>query len=247
MVFACVKLLAAQTVEPTPGSIQDFAALVPLPKQFSFEQQLQSGTQGGAGSSNPFAWQHGAQIRPWVHYDGIRNVTLTGSVSYIYAFTIAGTSNYRHPEWRVTSFGTVRQALNGASLYEQVRFELLNFRAGNGDVQHLPRVRFRFGQNVYLAESRWKPFVGLYEEAITEFPQASYSQVHFQGARFFAGYGFGYRKRATVLLGFKAEAEVSTSGSTVTLYYGPVFSLEYYFSRREVNEKHKRTTAFKDF
>jgi len=59
--------------------------------------------------------------------------------------------------------------------------------------------------------------------------------------------GFDYRKRLNVLLGFRAEAEVSSSGSTVTLFYGPAFSIEYRFTHRELNEKHQRTTAFKDF
>jgi hypothetical protein len=36
------------------------------------------------------------------------------------------------------------------------------------------------------------------------------------------------------LLGFKTEAEVSSSGSTVTLLYGPVFSFEYHFTRGEI-------------
>jgi hypothetical protein len=242
-----IRLLAAQSVSPTPGSIQDLSTQVPLPYQFSFEQQIQSGTQGGSDSGNPFAYGHAAQVRPWLHYDGIPNTTITGSVSYIYYFTVPGTSYYRHPEWRVTVIGNLRQALSGGSLYEQIRFELLNFRASNGDVQHLPKVRFRFGQNLYLSDGSSKPYLGLYEEAIMQFPQASYSSVHFQGARFFAGYGFDYRKRASFLLGFKAEAEVSSSGSTVTLFYGPVFSIEYRFAAREINEKHKRTTAFKDF
>jgi hypothetical protein len=234
-------------VAPTPGSIQDFATQLPLPYQFSFEPQIQSGTQGGSTNANPFAYGHGMQVRPWVHYDGIPNVTITGSVSYIYSFTVPGTSNYKHPEWRVTVLGNLRQTLSSASLYEQLRFEELNFRASNGDVQHLPRVRFRFGQNLYLSERSSRPYLGVYEEAITQFPQASYSGVHFQGARFFAGYGFDYRKRMSVLVGFKAEAEVSTSGSTVTLYYGPVFSVKYNLTRGETNEKHQRTTAFKDF
>ena len=124
---------------------------------------------------------------------------------------------------------------------------MLNFRASNGEVQHLPRVRVRFGQNLFLSERASKPYLGIYEEAIVQFPQPSYSKEHFQGARFFAGYGFDYRKRLNVLLGFRAEAEVSSSGSTVTLFYGPAFSIEYRFTHRELNEKHQRTTAFKDF
>jgi hypothetical protein len=139
-------------------------------------------------------------------------------VSYIYYFTVPGTSYYRHPEWRFTALGNLRQTLSGGSLYEQLRFELLNFRASNGAVQHLPRVRLRFGQNLYLSEGRSKPYLGLYEEAIVQFPKASYSHVHFQGARFFAGYGFELRRRAHILLGFKAEGEVSSNGSTVTLF-----------------------------
>jgi hypothetical protein len=247
MLLICMRILAAQTVSPAPASIQDFSALVPLRDQFTFEQQFQSGTQGGSASGNPFAYRHGAQVRPWLHYDGLPNITITISVSYIYYFTVPGTSNYRHPEWRPTVLGNLKQDFSGGSLYEQIRFESLNFRAGNGDVQHLPRVRFRFGQNVHLSEGSSRPYLGLYEEAITQFPQPSYSRVHFQGARFFAGYGFDYGRRATFLLGFKAEAEVSSSGSTVTLFYGPVFSIEYHFTPREINEKHKRTSAFKDF
>jgi hypothetical protein len=125
--------------------------------------------------------------------------------------------------------------------------QLLNFRASNGDVQHLPRIRLRFGQNLFLSEHPSKPFLGIYEGALVQFPEPSYSRQHFQGARFFAGYGFYYRKRVELLLGFKVEAEVSTNGSTVTLFYGPAFSVEYRFTRRQMNEKHLRTTAFKDF
>jgi hypothetical protein len=247
ILLVCIRLLAAQNVSPTPGSIQDIMTRFPLPYQFSFEPEIQVGTQGNSSNGNPFAYGHGMQLRPWLHYDAIPNTTITGCVSYVYAFTVPGTDNYKHPEWRITALGNLRQSLSGGSLYEQVRFELLNFRASDGEVQHLPRVRVRFGQNLYLSEGRSKPYLGLYEEAITQFPKASYSGVHFQGARFFAGYGFDYRRRTTVLVGFKAEAEVSSSGSTVTLFYGPVFSIKYNFTRGEINEKHRRTTAFKDF
>jgi hypothetical protein len=71
--------------------------------------------------------------------------------------------------------------------------------------------------------------------------------VHFEGARFFAGCGFHYANGIILLLGFKAEAEVYSSGSAVTLFYGPAFSVEYGFSKHKVNIKHQRTTAFKDF
>jgi hypothetical protein len=37
------------------------------------------------------------------------------------------------------------------------------------------------------------------------------------------------------------------SGSAVTLFYGPVLSLSHNFTKREINEKHRRTTGFKDF
>jgi hypothetical protein len=214
---------------------------------FSFEPQIQNGVQGNSNTGNPFAYEHATQIRPWLHYNGIPDATITTAVSYIYYYTVPGTSYTKHPEWRFTTFGTLRQSLSGGSLYEQLRFEMLNFRASNGDVQHLPRIRFRFGQNLFLSEGRSKPYLGLYEEAIVQFPQPSYSGVHLQGARFFAGYGFECGTRTRILLGFKAEAEVSSSGSTVTVFYGPVFSIDHHFTRRDINEKHRRTTAFKDF
>jgi hypothetical protein len=141
--------------------------------------------------------------------------------------------------------------VHGGSLYEQVRGELLNFRDSHGAVQHLPRVRFRLGQNLYLGEGGaklGKPYLGLYQEAILQFPKPSYSHVNFTSARFFAGGGFELGSRTQVLLGFKAEGEVSSSGSTVTLFFGPAFSVEYNFRRRQpLHENHQRTTAFKDF
>jgi uncharacterized protein DUF2490 len=238
----------AQTADPLPASVQDIASQWALPAGFGFEQQIQSGTQGSSISGNPFAYRHGVQIRPWLHYDGIRNTTVTGGVSYIDYFSVPGTSNYNHPEWRVTAYGTLKQPLTAGSLYEQVRFELLNFRDSQQVTQHLPRLRFRFGQNVDLGEGGLKPYLGVYEEAIVQFPKASYSRVSFQGARFFAGYGFRWGARTNVLLGFKAEGEVSSSGSSVTLYYGPAFSIEYNFRRdHPLSETHQRTTAFKDF
>jgi hypothetical protein len=247
MLWIGVSVLTAQTLATNPGSIQNFSSPIPMPHQLSFEPEIQSGMQSNSSDGNPFAFQHAFQVRPWLHYDGIRNLTITGGPSYIYYFTVPGTSYYKHPEWRFTGFASLRQRISGGSLYEQLRVELLNFRASDGAVQHLPRVRFRFGQNLALSEGRTKPYLGLYEEAITQYPQASYSRVHFQGARFFAGYGFDYRSRATFLFGFKAEAEVSSSGSTVTLFYGPVFSITYNFFHGEINEKRRRTTAFKDF
>jgi hypothetical protein len=113
--------------------------------------------------------------------------------------------------------------------------------------RHLPRLGFRLGQNLYLGEASFRPYLGVYEEAILQFPQPSYSRVSFEGARFFAGYGFEWGTRTQVLLGFKAEGEVSTSGSTVNLYFGPAVSIEYNFGRRDMNENHKGITAFKDF
>ena len=178
----CMRVLGAQTISPIPGFLHDVGAQIPVPEQFSIEPQLQLGMHGNSGNGNPFAYAHGLQSRLWLHYDAIANVTLTGAVSYLSYFTVPGTTYYRHPEWRFTTFGTVKQHLRGGSLYEQLRLELLNFRASNGDVQHLPRVRARIGQSLYLSEHPSKPFLGLYEEAIVQFPAPSYSKEHFQGA-----------------------------------------------------------------
>jgi hypothetical protein len=243
--------LNGQTLSTVPGFLQDFSGQFPLPAEFSLEQQIQIGTQGNVANGNPFAYGHALQFRPWLHYDGIPNTTLTGSVSYIYYFTVPSTSYYRHPEWRDTLMGTLKQPLHGGSLYEQIRGELLNFHDSHGVVQHLPRIRLRFGQNIYLGEGGSKvskPYLGFYQEAILHFPQPSYSHVVFTSARFFAGCGFKLGSRTEVLLGFKAEGEVSSSGSTVTLFFGPAFSFEYNFrGRHPMQENHQRTTAFRDF
>src|SRR5579864_503963 len=175
LLFA-MSAMSGQTLDPVPGFLQDLSGQIPISADFSLEQQIQIGTQGNSTNSNPFAYGHALQFRPWLHFDGIPNTTLTGSVSYIYYFTVPGTSYYRHPEWRDTLMGTMKQPLHGGSLYEQVRSELLNFHDSHGAVQHLPRVRFRLGQNLYLGEggSRLnKPYLGLYQEVILQFPQPS--------------------------------------------------------------------------
>jgi hypothetical protein len=220
----------AQVVDPVPGFLQDDAGQISQPAEFSFEPQIQAGTQANSTTSNPFAYWHGLQIRPWLHYDGIRNVTLTGSASYIDYFSVPETRNYRYHQWRVTAMGTLKQPLSGGPCIK-IRFEWLNFGTSNGAVQHLPRPRIRFGQNLYLGEGGAKPYLGVYEEAIPQFPKPSYSHVTFQGARFFPGGGFRVGGRTTVLAGLRADAKVSSSGSTVTLYYGPAFSVEYNFRR----------------
>jgi hypothetical protein len=84
--------LHAQVVDPIPAFLQDYAGQLRLPAGFSFEQQIQAGTQGNASTSSPFAYWHALQIRPWFHYYGIRNVTLTGSVSYIDYFYVRETT-----------------------------------------------------------------------------------------------------------------------------------------------------------
>jgi hypothetical protein len=92
-----VRFLSAQSVSPTPGSTQDVVVQVSL-GQFTFEQQFQSGTQGGFGTASPFACGDGAQVRPWLHYDGIPHMTITGAVSYIYSSRVPGACDYRHQE-----------------------------------------------------------------------------------------------------------------------------------------------------
>ncbi len=251
LLLLALPALNGQTLDPVPGFLQDLSGQFPLPAEFSFEQQIQVGLQGNSTDGNPFTYGHALQFRPWVHYDRIPNTTLTGSVSYIYYFTVPATSYYRHPEWRDTLMATLKQPLHGGSLYEQIRGELLNFHDSHGVVQHLPRVRFRLGQNLYLGEGGSKlskPYLASYQEAILQFPQPSYSHVTVTSAVIFAGAGFQLGSRTEVLLGFKAEGEVSSSGSTVTLFFGPAFSVSYNFrGRRSMHENHQRTTAFKDF
>src|SRR5262245_12510850 len=120
MLLLCMSLLPAQSLNPIPGSVTDLSAQARLPHEFSFEQQIQAGTQSNSSAGSPFGYWHAVQIRPWVHYDGIRDLTITGSASYIYSFAVAGTTNYKHSEWRFVVFGTLKQRLAGGSLYEQL-------------------------------------------------------------------------------------------------------------------------------
>jgi hypothetical protein len=47
----------------------------------SSEPQFRLGLQGNSGNGNPFAYAHALQFRPWVHYDAITNLTITGAMS----------------------------------------------------------------------------------------------------------------------------------------------------------------------
>src|SRR5215469_8568013 len=87
-----IRILAAQTVNPTPGSIQDLSSAIPVSETFSFEPQIQNGVQGNSTNGNPFAYEHATQIRPWLHYNGIPDTTISSAMSYIYYFTVPGTS-----------------------------------------------------------------------------------------------------------------------------------------------------------
>jgi hypothetical protein len=97
LLLLALPALNGQKFDPVPGFLQDLSGQFPLPAEFSFEQQIQIGTQGNSTDSNPFAYGHALQFRPWLHYDRIPNTTLTGSVSYIYYFSVPATSYYRHP------------------------------------------------------------------------------------------------------------------------------------------------------
>jgi hypothetical protein len=77
----CMRILDAQIISPTPGFLQDVGGQIPVPEQFSFEPQFQLGMQGNSGNGNPFAYTHGLQFRPWIHYDGVPNLTVTGAVN----------------------------------------------------------------------------------------------------------------------------------------------------------------------
>jgi hypothetical protein len=146
--------------------------------------------------------------------------------------------------WRLTLMATVKQRLPAGSIYEQIRGELLSFDDSHGVGQHVPRLRIRFGQNLFLGEGSArvsKPFLGFYQEAVMQFPRPSYSHVTLTNAEFFGGAGFDLGSRTQVLIGFKAQADVSSSGSTVTIFFGPAFSIEYNFlSHKPIHEHHQR-------
>jgi hypothetical protein len=116
MLLLCQRILDSQTISPTPGFLQDVGGQIPVPEQFSFEPQFQLDVQRNSGNEHPFAYAHGLEFRPWIHYDGVPNLTVTGAVSYVHHFTVPGTNYYRHPEWRFTGFGTLKQTLEGLSM-----------------------------------------------------------------------------------------------------------------------------------
>lgn len=117
VLLLCIRILGAQTVTPTPGSIQDLSSSFPLTETFSVEPQIQNGMQGNSTNSNPFAYEHAAHIRLWLHYDGIRDATLTSAVSYIYYFTVPGTSYTKlYDFWHVEASPVRRFSLRTASL-----------------------------------------------------------------------------------------------------------------------------------
>lgn len=213
-----------------PASFDEIYFQSPDKGNYSSRIDLKIETQGAEWDTNknPFAYSQEFQFRPWLQYHGIKRLELAFSTAYIKHFAIPAVGTKASTEVRVIAMGTLTQTRPWGSLYEQGRFELRNIRdKGATDWQHIPRVRFRFGQTFKVGESRWNHRIPAYQEIMLKDEKDA---PVLDTVRFLGGYGFSPAPRWAATLGFRMDYELK-SGKVFDVFFGPLVTVRYQFGR----------------
>src|SRR5215467_1925188 len=155
----------AQAVPPPntlgfiPASISEIDMAFPLQNKWHISTQLdlQLVTQGAYDNKNPFAYAQRLTARPWIIYNGFKNMKIWLGYTDMKKYEIKSAGNYATHEQRITVMGTFAQKLPKGSMFEQLRVEEKWFDDKNGNPQAYPRLRMRFGVNHFLSQHAAKP------------------------------------------------------------------------------------------
>jgi hypothetical protein len=213
-----------------PSSTQEIDLLSQDMGNYQARLDLQNITQGAEWdvNKNPYAYAQRINIRPWLLYHGIENVDLAFSTSYIRRFDIAAVDAKSSNEIRVTAMGTLTQPRSWGALYQQGRFEMRNIKNERAtDWEHIPRLRFRFGQTFDLGQSRWKPRIPVYQEIILKHQEGDPA---LDTVRFFGGYDFAPAPRWSATLAFLLQYQLK-SAKEFNVFFGPKFVVTHHFGR----------------
>lgn len=226
-----------------PAAIAETDVAFPLYNKWHLSGQadVQLVTQGAYTNGNPFAYAQRFVVRPWIVYEGLKNMKLWIGYARNKKYEVKEAGNYETVEQRFIFMGTYAQHLPKGTMFEQVRFETKFFDDKNGEPQTIPRLRARFGVNHFLRQSAVKPLllapnISYYAEIMFKFPQPDYAKEHFDIFRLSTYYSAGINPNLHFLAGIIAQLQLRANGTQFDVYYGPVMSLRY-----SITPKHRET------
>jgi hypothetical protein len=236
------RLLMAQTPAPAPytmgfvpASIAEVDVAFPIYKKWHLSGQtdIQTVTQGTYDNGNPFAYMQRFVLRPWLIYDGLKNMKLYLGYARNKKYAIEEAGNYETLERRLIVMGAFAQKMPKGTMFEQVRFEMKFFDDRDGVARTIPRLRARYGINHYLRQrDKERPFfkapnISYYAEIMFKFPSKSYAKERFDILRQSVYYSGGVTKNLHFLLGIIAQMQLRTNGKQFDVYYGPIMSFRF--------------------
>ncbi|HJZ78999.1 MAG TPA: DUF2490 domain-containing protein [Pyrinomonadaceae bacterium] len=209
-----------------PAAIEELDLGFPDKGKFTGQLDLQIVTQGAylGVNNNPFAYWQRVHLRPWLQYHKSLKTVIATSISYKKGFEIPPTGVKESDEYRFTLMGTFTQPKHFGAIYEQVRGEVKNTRKSTGEWTHVPRIRFRLGQQFKLGDSKHNPKLQVYEEVMVKY------QEHTKGldiVRAFAGYGWRVSEKVGATIGFIVQAQLKSNGTDFDVYFGPSFTVRF--------------------
>jgi len=214
---------------------EEFGLVFPIRGGVSGQVDFQLYTQSDdvKVNANPFRYVQYIHIRPYLHYNGFKNIQVSFSPSYMRRFAIPSFGTGASDEFRLTGMATFTQPQRFGSVYEQARVELRNTRDDAGSWSHVPRFRFRFGQNFDLAkESIKKHRIAAYEEILFKYRKGSKA---FDSVQLYIGYGFNPRPDVMMSAGFLTQMQLKSSGRDFDFYFGPSVSVRYTLGKRKTD------------
>ena len=231
--------ISAQSPAPNslgfiPASITETDFAFPLQNKWHISTQadVQLVTQGTYTVKDPWTDVQRFAIRPWIIYNGFKNLKLWLGYTQMRKYAIPEMGNYETTERRLTVMGTFAQKMPKGSLFQQVRYEQKWFDDKTGRLVTYPRLRLRFGVNHFLAQHSAHPTfvapnISYYFELMLKFAPASYANNHFDIYRQMVYYSAGLSKRVFFLAGMLAQLQLRSNDTQFDIYFGPMILLKY--------------------
>jgi hypothetical protein len=217
------------------SSKEELGIAFPIKGDFSGQIDTQIFTQGGYTDvdANPFHYLQYVHIRPYIHYNGFRNIQLSFSPSIRWKYPVPVTNGSGNTEIRLAGLAKFIEPRSFGSVYQQFRVELRNIRDDSGNWSHTPRFRFRVGQNFNVRGDSPKKFhFNSYQEILIKYQKGAKA---FDSAQFYFGYGFNPKPAISLSMGVLTEMQLKSSGTDVDVFFGPSISVRYTFGKSRKN------------
>jgi hypothetical protein len=198
----------------------------PLAGAFRAEVGLLGVTQGALDGHNPFSYLGVVTPWAWLHYDGIRNLRLSGAFQELWQPGISSQGVPESHEERFMVRARLQQPLGNTALYQMLQLDLRSLEDPAGNHQFVFRTRARIGVGLNLDAARIHSLT-LYEEATLRFGSSAYISRAFDFYQTVVGYTWTTRRGIFVTAAMLGEVSLSPAGNQLTFLYGPVLALAY--------------------